>query len=169
MRNGMTHRQGINLVIEESSRIPNIVSEHIPLYPHSSTHVAITEKNIFRLTEPYPSKCTNTYPEKYKNMTTNGAFEYAYSEKTCQSMCRSYFVHEYCGCYKPAILEGSLGWTQFSNSKFCEYNFTITDSCFVEAINLVLDSNEKVCECFPECYSPKYQVYLNILLPPFLI
>merc|ERR1719322_1391859 len=44
MRNGMTEKQGVGLVIEEDTRLPNVVSEHIPLYPHSSTYIALTER-----------------------------------------------------------------------------------------------------------------------------
>ena len=158
MRNGMTEKQGVGLIIEEDSRLPSAVSEHIPLYPHSSTFVALMEKNFLRLKSPYPSKCKTVYPEIFKNMTAGGDFDYAYSEKKCQSMCHNYFIHKYCGCYIPSIIEGSLGWGQFSDSKFCDYNFTKTDPCIHEGHKSYDDGNVDVCECFPECVQPIYQV-----------
>ena len=158
MRNGMTEKQGIGLVIEEVSRLPNVVSEHIPLYPHSSTYVAMTERNIMRLKAPYPSNCTTSYPEMYKNMTSEGKFDFSYSEKTCQSMCHNYYVHKYCGCYMPAILESSIGWEQFLNSDFCRYEFTKTNSCFHDALKVIDVDNEAACGCFPECVHPIFEV-----------
>ena len=81
MRNGMTEKQGVALVIEKDSNLPNVVSEHIPLYPHSSTFVGLVEKNIRRLKSPYPSNCTTTYPERYKTMTKNGEFHFRYRRR----------------------------------------------------------------------------------------
>ena len=165
MRNGMTEKQGVGLVIEEDTRLPNVVSEHIPLYPHSSTYIAMTERNILRLKSPYPSHCTSEYPEKYKNMTKTGEFDFSYSEKTCQSFCHNYYVHKYCGCYLATILESSLGWKQFSNSEFCGYNFTKTNSCFNKALEIYDKDNEARCECLPECFQPIFQVsYSRYLL-----
>ena len=158
MRNGMTEKQGVGLIIEEDSRTPSVVSEHIPLYPHSSTFVALTERNILRLKSPYPSNCSDHYPDRYKNLTENGEYDFSYSEKTCQSLCHNYYVHQFCGCYLPAIIEGALGWTQFKDAKFCDYDFTKTDKCFKEAIHYYDQDNEGVCGCYPECFHPIYQV-----------
>ena len=158
MRNGMTEKQGIGLIIEEDSRLPSAVSEHIPLYPHSSTFVALTEKNFIRLKSPYPSNCTTMYPEMLKNMTAGGEFDFSYSEKSCQSMCHNYYIHKHCGCYIPPIIEGSLGWEQFSNSRFCDYNFTKMDSCIREGHEAYENGHVDVCECLPECVHPIYQV-----------
>ena len=158
MRNGMTEKQGISLTIEENSKLPNVVSEHIQLNPHTSSYIALSEKNILRLKKPYPSDCITTFPDKYKNLTTSGEFEFSYSEKTCQSMCHNYYVHQYCGCYMPATIEGSLGWTQFSNSTFCADSYTKTDPCFDNAREFYNRDNEKACECSSECVHPIYEV-----------
>ena len=159
MRNGMTEKQGINVVIDDSSKLPNVISEHMPLYPHSSTDIGLTIRNILRLEAPYPSDCRDEYPEMYKNMTSSGKFDFSYSEKTCQSMCHNYYIHKYCGCYRPQIIEGSLGWGQFSDSTFCAFNLTKTSSCDDEARDVFVKSNY-LCQCFPECVQPVYQVYL---------
>ena len=159
MRNGMTEKQGVNVVIEDSSKLPNVISEHIPLYPMSSTDVGLTVRNIVRLKDPYLSNCTDKYPDMYKNMTSNGKFDFGYSEKTCQSMCHNYYIHQYCGCYIAQIIEGSLGWGQFSNSSFCVSNVTKATSCDDKARELFV-KNKYVCQCFPECAQPVYQVYL---------
>ena len=158
MRNGMTEKQGIGLIIEEDTRLPSAISEHIPLYPHSSTFVALTEKNFLRLESPYPSNCTTKYPERYINMTAHGDFDFGYSEKTCQSMCHNYYIYKHCGCYLPSLMEGSLGWEQFSNSAFCGYNFTKTDSCIKDGHKSYGHGDFEHCECLPECVHPIFQV-----------
>ena len=164
MRNGMTDKQGIYVVIENNGQLPNVISESIPLYPQSSTDLGLTVKNIIRLKKPYPSKCIDQYPDIYRNMTLNGKFDFLYSEKTCQSMCTNYQMHKYCGCYYPQLIEGSIGWGQFLNSEFCEYNFTKTNSCIDKAREVIASSSEtnNICQCFPECKQSIYQVSILI-------
>ena len=99
-------------------------------------------------------------------MTANGKFDFSYSEKTCQAMCHNYYVHELCHCYLPSIIEGSLGWKQFQKSVFCGYNFTKTDSCFDEALEMHDQHNEAACECYPECKQPTFQKQISSTLWP---
>ena len=165
MRNGMTEKQGIYVVIGNSGQLPNIVSESLPLSPKSSTELGLTVTNIARLEDPYPSKCADEYPARYQNMTLNGKFDFLYSEKTCQSMCVNYLINKYCGCYNPKVIEGNLGWRQYSNSTFCEYTFTKTAPCIGKALKVIRSSSEtnNVCQCFPECKQAIYRVSLSAI------
>ena len=164
MRNGMTEKQGIYVVIGNSGQLPNIVSESLPLYPKSSTELGLTVRNIARLEDPYPSKCADEYPAKYQNMTLNGNFDFLYSEKTCQSMCVNYLINKYCGCYNPKVIEGTLGWRQYANSSFCD-TFTEKAPCIDKALTVYRSSSEtnNVCECFSECKQAIYTVGLSVI------
>ena len=77
MRNGMTERQGIYVVIENNSKLPNVISDAVPLYSKRSTDIGLTLRTFLRLKDPYPSKCSDSYPKLYQNMTLHGTFESA--------------------------------------------------------------------------------------------
>ena len=72
MRNGMTHNQGVKVVIHDSSKAPNIVTQGIPAGPGTATNIGITLEELHRLVNApmgYKSSCTNTFGDKYGKKT----------------------------------------------------------------------------------------------------
>ena len=163
MRNGMTTRQGIYVVIENNTKLPNTISEAVPLYPKSSTELGLTLKKLLRLKEPYPSKCIDNYPEMFKNTAVAGNLNFTYSEKTCRSMCSNFFINKFCGCYYPQIIEGVIDMDQFSNSSFCDSDIPKKHPCIIKSQMVSSESSSdgiNACQCFPECTQSLYQVHI---------
>ena len=163
MQNGLTEGQGVRVVIENSTKIPFIVSEGVNVPPRTSTNIGLVETKHIRMTDPYPSNCSSIYPaeyEVYENFTKHST----YSSSMCRHLCYMHFIMAYCGCYFPYI-EGNIPFDP-SGKRFCNMDpdlnntdLTCLDKNLLKAVTKVMTTEDTdFCKCNPECYETTYKV-----------
>ena len=162
MQSGITEGQGVRVTVENSTKIPFIVSEGINVQPRTSTNVGLNEGKHTRLPGPYPSNCSETYPpelEKYRNFTHYSK----YSSGLCKNMCYVNVAEQICGCYFP-YLEGNIPFSPLGKP-YCNmdpvWNNPDIDCMKRVLVSIIQGSTAEKCTCNPECHETSYKVKRN--------
>ena len=159
MQSGITEGQGIRITVENSTKIPFIVSEGINVQPRTSTNIGLNEGRHTRLPGPYPSNCSESYPaelDKYRNFTQYSK----YSSGLCKNMCYVNMAEQSCGCYFP-YLEGNIPFSPLGK-RYCDMNpvanNTDIDCMLTVLMAIIKGSAAEKCTCNPECHETAYKV-----------
>ena len=162
MQSGITEGQGIRITVENSTKIPFIVSEGINVQPRTSTNIGLNEGKHTRLPGPYPSNCSETYPpelDKYRNFTQYSK----YSSGLCKNLCYVNIAEQICGCYFP-YLEGNIPFSPLGK-RYCDmepvWNNTDIDCMFSVLMSIIKGSTAEKCTCNPECHETSYKVRMT--------
>ena len=159
MQSGITEGQGIRVIVENSTKIPFIVSEGINVHPRTATNIGLNEGKHNRLPGPYPSNCSESYPpqlEAYKNFTKHSK----YSSGLCKNLCYVNMGVENCGCYFP-YLEGNILFSPFGK-RYCDmeprWDNTDVDCMYKQLLKIIQGKAGDKCPCNPECHETSYKV-----------
>ena len=159
MQSGITEGQGIRITVENSTKIPFIVSEGINVHPRTSTNIGLIEGKHTRLEAPYPSHCSEEYPAElvaYQNFTKHSK----YSSGLCRNLCYVNLAKTHCGCYFP-YLEGNIPYDP-SGKRFCNMEPVMANNdvaCLQKLLYaIVKGSFGDKCKCSPECQETSYKV-----------
>ena len=159
MQSGITEGQGIRITVENSTKIPFIVSEGINVHPRTSTNIGLNEGSHFRLPGPYPSNCSESYPAKLKEYGNFTQYS-KYSSALCKNLCYIDISKKVCGCYFP-YLEGNIPFSPLGK-RYCNmepvWNNTDINCLFSVLMSVIKGSTAEKCTCNPECTETTYKV-----------
>ena len=164
MQSGITEGQGVRVIVENSTKIPFIVSEGINVHPRTSTNIGLNEGKHQRLPSPYPSNCSETYPpqlKQYQNFTKYSE----YSSGLCKNLCYVNIGFQACGCYFP-YLEGNIPFSPLEK-RYCDmeprWDNKDVDCMKKQLMKILQGEVADKCKCNPECHETSYKVKTNIV------
>ena len=163
MRNGINKGSGAYIVIENSTKIPNIVSSAISVTPGFETNIGLQARKLLRLPKPYKSSCTHRYDDE--DVLGMMGSEFTYSSKACKGICYALKFYNGCKCIYPSLVEGFQIQQYFEKltkqGPICNMRQGSDDQQCVW--NIAFAELNKTCSCNPECVETKYRVCYNIL------
>ena len=160
MQNKLTDGLGVRITIENSTKIPFIVSEGVNIPPRTSTNIGLVESKHSRLRYPYPGNCSEEYPTQFKHQDNFTRYA-AYSSSMCRHICYMHLIHMMCKCYFP-YLEGNIPFNPHGK-RFCnmEPNWNNPDLNCLDKLLIQSESQiENLCNCNPECHETSYKVIM---------
>ena len=158
MQNKLTNGLGLRITIENSTKIPFIVSEGVNVRPRTSTNIGLVETKHNRLSEPYPSNCSDEYPIKFKHLDNFTRFA-AYSSSMCRHVCYMDMILKHCKCFFP-FLEGNIPFDP-AGKRFCNMDPDKSNAdltCLDQLLVQGADDIQSLCNCNPECHETSYKV-----------
>lgn len=162
MQSGVTQGNGIRIIVENSTKIPFMISEGINVHPRTSTNIGIIEGKHTRLPGPYPSNCSESYPAEFK-VYENFTRYSKYSSGLCRNLCYQYKIQEMCGCYFPYV-EGNIPYAPLGK-RYCNmdpiWNNPDID-CLAKFLYGIIKGTSGECTCNPECYETSYKVIYQV-------
>ena len=163
MRNGISKGSGAYIAIENSTKIPNIVSSAISVTPGFETNIGLQARKLLRLPKPYKSSCTHHYDDE--DVLGIIGSEFSYSSKACKGICYALKFYNGCKCIYPSLIEGFKIEQYFdkltTQGRICNMRLGSDDQqCVWKVAHAKLN---ETCSCHPECVESKYRVCYVIL------
>ena len=156
MRNGLTRSKGAHIVIEDSSKSPNINADGISTSTGRETSISLKLTNRKRLEKPYGSKCVDEITNSSVLSLADASFKY--SAKSCNAICNIVNTNNRCNCYQPQEVGGiNLAHYDALIAEFmkCDPAKSSQISC-LENVHADFHS----CNCQPECDEKIFSVQL---------
>ena len=156
MRNGLTSSTGAHIVLEDSSEMPNIISDGISAAPGRETSISLRLINVARLEAPYASKCV----DDIRNNSIREMFDnrFKYSAKTCSAICYVVNTRNRCDCYNAKEVGGIMieHYDHLSSiMRRCDEKNVVQQKCLSD-----VHKDFTYCDCQPECHEKLYMVQI---------
>lgn len=174
LKGNITKHTGARLVIHDPGKWPLVAEYGINVKPDTYTLTAITQTELTREEEPYPSNCTKhwsrtIYEELAQNFVNNETIKVDYSLALCQRMCLLDIIADKCQCIHPLYTDFDL----FKNYLEATYEMEIcnliqeslNEKC-ISGILLEFDKGTRSCPCNVGCKETEYEVKISSAILP---
>ena len=162
MRNGLSEQQGINVVVENNTKQPAVVTGATLIYPGAATMIGLTTTVYSRLEHPFESNCTAKFPPEY-SLPHRLCDSCAYSGPICGANCFNTMLMMKCKCFNTNFIEGFVG--PFGDMDMGKVNFCSKSpmseekKCFDMMCNMAEKRTDNPCPlCKSECTETVYTV-----------
>ena len=163
MKNSITESIGARVVVENSVKMPSLISNGKLVSPGTETNIGVSRTHIKRLKKPYNSACTDKYLDE-RVSSVIGNIEY--SATNCRGLCFLDKIMTKCGCLYPVLVEGydiDIWFEKISeNVTTCHITQGSADwHCIDDMSNWDELTSDELCSCRPECEEMKFKVRLK--------